>query len=79
LFSRFVRNGFSYKTSDGSVYFDIAAFEAANNHYARLEPWNRNDQELQADGDGSLAQKTTEKKIDADFVLWKSSKPGEPS
>ena len=72
-------NGFAYTTSDGSVYFDIDAFEAAQNHYARLEPWNRNNADLLADGEGSLAKKTSEKKSDADFALWKSSKPGEPS
>ena len=72
-------NGFAYVTSDGSVYFDIEAFEAAQNHYARLEPWNRNDTELQADGEGALSKKTHEKRSDADFALWKSSKPGEPS
>ena len=72
-------NGFAYPTSDGSVYFDIEAFEAANNHYARLEPWNRNDKDLQADGEGALTKKTSEKRSDADFALWKSSKPGEPS
>lgn len=72
-------NGFAYTTSDGSIYFDIAAFEEARNIYARLEPWNRNDKVLQADGEGSLAQKTSEKRSDADFAVWKSSKPGEPS
>lgn len=72
-------NGFAYVTSDGSIYFDIDAFEAAHNNYARLEPWNRNDKDLQADGEGSLTKKTTEKKSDADFAIWKSSKPGEPS
>lgn len=72
-------NGFAYTTSDGSIYFDIAAFEKAQNIYARLEPWNRNDKDLQADGEGSLAQKTSEKRSDADFAVWKSSKPGEPS
>ncbi|KAI9850305.1 MAG: hypothetical protein M1838_005865 [Thelocarpon superellum] len=71
--------GFAYATSDGSVYFDIQAFEAAGNTYARLEPWNRNDRELQADGEGSLTKKTSEKRSDADFALWKASKPGEPS
>jgi cysteinyl-tRNA synthetase len=76
---RLVEKGFAYTTSDGSVYFDISAFEKAGNSYARLEPWNRNDQDLQADGEGSLTQKTTEKKSNADFALWKSSKPGEPS
>ena len=73
------KNGFAYTTSDGSVYFDIGAFEEANNPYARLEPWNRNDTELQADGEGALTKKTSEKRSDADFALWKSSKPGEPS
>ncbi|KAL9047407.1 MAG: hypothetical protein Q9206_006811 [Seirophora lacunosa] len=73
------KNGFAYQTSDGSVYFDIEAFEAANNNYARLEPWNRNDKDLQADGEGALTKKTSEKRSDADFALWKSSKPGEPS
>ena len=73
------QNGFAYATTDGSVYFDIGAFEATNNYYARLEPWNRNDTDLQADGEGALSKKSTEKKSDADFALWKSSKPGEPS
>ncbi|KAL8742645.1 MAG: hypothetical protein Q9190_004902 [Brigantiaea leucoxantha] len=72
-------NGFAYRTSDGSVYFDIQAFEAARNNYARLEPWNRNDRDLQADGEGALTKKSSEKRSDADFALWKSSKPGEPS
>ena len=72
-------NGFAYTTSDGSVYFDIEAFEAANNTYARLEPWNRDNKALQADGEGSLTKKTSEKRSDSDFALWKASKPGEPS
>ncbi|MCJ1398849.1 hypothetical protein MMC11_002050 [Xylographa trunciseda] len=72
-------NGFAYATSDGSVYFDIKAFEAAQNHYARLEPWNRNDFDLLADGEGALTKETSEKRSKPDFALWKSSKPGEPS
>jgi cysteinyl-tRNA synthetase len=77
---RIVNKGFAYTTPDGSVYFDIKAFEAAGHNYARLEPWNRNDKELLADGEGSLTKKLgVEKRSDADFALWKSSKPGEPS
>src|SRR5690242_226873 len=79
--NKIVNNGFAYKTSDGSVYFDIDNFEKIpGNHYARLEPWNRGDKGLQADGEGALSQtKTSEKRSEADFALWKSSKPGEPA
>jgi cysteinyl-tRNA synthetase len=72
-------NGYTYTTSDGSVYFNIEAFEADRNHYAKLQPWNRNDADLRDDGEGSLSKGTSEKKSDADFAIWKSSKPGEPS
>jgi cysteinyl-tRNA synthetase len=78
---KIVDNGFAYSTSDGSVYFDIEGFEKVpGNHYARLEPWNRGDKSLQADGEGALSQqKTSEKRSESDFALWKSSKPGEPA
>jgi cysteinyl-tRNA synthetase len=76
---KIVAKGFAYPTSDGSVYFDISNFEKAGNPYARLEPWNRGDTDLQADGEGALSKKTTEKKSDSDFALWKGSKAGEPA
>ncbi|KAF2095940.1 cysteinyl-tRNA synthetase [Rhizodiscina lignyota] len=66
------------KEGSRSVYFDISTFEKGGNAYARLEPWNRNDQALVADGEGSLSKNTGEKRSDADFALWKSSKEGEP-
>lgn len=75
---KIVKNKFGYVTSDGSVYFDINSFESSGIPYARLEPWNRNDANLLADGEGSLARKSNEKRSDADFALWKASKPGEP-
>ena len=72
-------NGFGYE-NEGSVYYDTGAWEKSGGHYARLEPWSRNDTELQADGEGSLSTKKTGfKHSGADFALWKASKPGEPS
>ncbi|KAI9744022.1 MAG: hypothetical protein M1818_002756 [Claussenomyces sp. TS43310] len=76
---KIISNGFGYATPDGSVYFDINAFEKAGHFYARLEPWNRNDKNLQADGEGALSKATSVKRNDSDFALWKASKPGEPS
>lgn len=76
-----MKNRFAYATEDGSVYFDIKAFEAAHpgNNYARLEPWNKGDTSLQAEGEGALSSRSGGKRSDADFALWKASKPGEPS
>lgn len=76
---RIVKNKFGYVTADGSVYFDINAFEAAGHPYARLQPWSRSDNKLAAEGEGALTSKTAEKRGASDFALWKSSKPGEPS
>ncbi|KAF2734332.1 hypothetical protein EJ04DRAFT_493667 [Polyplosphaeria fusca] len=77
---KIIEHGYGYKTSDSSVYFDISAFErVSGNHYARLEPWNRNDKSLQADGEGALTKQTSEKRNEADFALWKSARPGEPA
>ena len=77
--SKIQANGYAYKTSDGSVYFDIGAFERDGNSYPRLEPSSRNDAGLQADGEGSLTNQTSEKRSLSDFALWKASKAGEPS
>ncbi|KAL4787839.1 tRNA synthetases class I (C) catalytic domain-containing protein [Aspergillus varians] len=76
---RIVENKFGYVSADGSVYFDINAFEEAGFPYARLEPWSRSDNKLLAEGEGALTNKSTEKRSKSDFALWKSSKPGEPS
>lgn len=71
-------NGFAYE-HEGSVYYDTQAWETSGGVYARLEPWNRNDKDLQADGEGALSNtKTSFKKSAADFALWKASKSGEP-
>ncbi|TKA83564.1 hypothetical protein B0A55_00379 [Friedmanniomyces simplex] len=73
------QNGFAY-ANEGSVYYDTHSWESTGGVYARLEPWNRNDKELQQDGEGSLSTKKTGfKRSGADFALWKASKEGEPS
>lgn len=92
---RLVEKGLAYQTQNGSVYFDIQAYETTGHHYAKLEPWNKGDATLLADGEGSLSthpgESSTpntaptsnvfvkEKKSSNDFALWKSSKSGEPS
>ncbi|KAI1084223.1 tRNA synthetases class I (C) catalytic domain-containing protein [Whalleya microplaca] len=72
-----VEKGFAYE-AEGSVYFDIAAFEKAGNNYARLRPDSRNDKALQEEGEGSLSKNLGGKRGAGDFALWKKSKPGEP-
>ena len=74
---RVVEKGFAYE-ANGSVYFDISAFEKAGNTYARLRPESKNDKALQEEGEGSLSKGLEGKKRSGDFALWKKSKPGEP-
>lgn len=76
-----VASGFGYAAPDGSVYFDVDAFERAGHSYARLEPWSKNDRALQADGEGALSPKgeASAKRSENHFALWKASKPGEPA
>jgi len=73
-----VEKGFAYE-AEGSVYFDIAAFEKSpGNKYARLRPESRNDKSLQEEGEGSLSKGLGGKRSPGDFALWKKSKAGEP-
>ncbi len=63
-----VDKGVAYE-SDGDVYFDVAKFP----EYGKLS--NRSVEQMLGEG-GSMAQR---KHSAADFALWKSAKPGEPS
>lgn len=74
---RLVDKGFAYE-AEGSVYFDIGAFEKAGNTYARLRPESKNDKGLQEEGEGSLSKNLGGKRGPGDFALWKRSKAGEP-
>lgn len=90
---KLVQKGFAYPTANGSVYFDIGRYESTGHHYAKLQPWNRGNEGLIADGEGALTEEAStlpntsenkpslpkEKKSKHDFALWKSSKEGEPS
>ena len=78
---RIIGNGYAYPTTDGSVYFDTAKFDSAENHdYAKCQPWNKGQLDLILDGEGSLSDFSVKngKKSPNDFALWKASKPGEP-
>eukprot|EP00658_Telonema_sp_P-2_P015885 TRINITY_DN16136_c0_g1_i9.p1 TRINITY_DN16136_c0_g1~~TRINITY_DN16136_c0_g1_i9.p1 ORF type:complete len:766 (+),score=243.74 TRINITY_DN16136_c0_g1_i9:62-2359(+) len=67
-------NGFGYE-SEGSVYFDTAAFMRSGHDYCKLVP--QPSAEALAEGEGALVAEG-KRKSDRDFALWKNSKPGEP-
>ncbi len=63
-----IAKGFAYE-SEGDVYFDVTQ----DHDYGKLS--NRSTEEMQGEG-GSMAER---KHNAADFALWKTAKPGEPS
>ncbi|HYO24033.1 MAG TPA: cysteine--tRNA ligase [Lacipirellulaceae bacterium] len=68
IIERLIERGFAYE-SGGDVYFDVAR----DADYGKLS--NRTLDAVQGDGGGGADRK----RHAADFALWKSAKPGEPS
>jgi cysteinyl-tRNA synthetase len=68
LTSTLIDKGFAYQ-SEGDVYFDVAR----DPQYGKLS--NRDVTSMLGEG-GEMAER---KRSPADFALWKSAKPGEPS
>ena len=81
---RIIGRGFAY-SSNGSVYFDTAAYTASKRHtYGKLVPENVGNTEALAEGEGVLSAPPcsvgiSDKRDVNDFVLWKRSKEGEPT
>lgn len=86
---KIIQNGYAYflfifllkffrYVSNNSVYFDTIKFSSFYN-YAKLVPEAVGDLSQLFSGEGELSLfDKDEKKCPRDFVLWKSSKPGEP-
>ena len=69
MVERLVEDGFAYSI-DGDVYFEVSKDE----NYGKLS--GRRTEEMQA---GARLEVDERKRDPADFALWKSAKPGEPS
>jgi len=71
---KIIEEGFAYE-SNGSVYFTVDKFDQNENHYyAKLVPEAVGNREALAEGEGSLAAASSEKRSESDFALWKNSK-----
>jgi cysteinyl-tRNA synthetase len=71
LVEEILENGFAYE-ANGSVYFDVAAYQAAGGNYGKLS--GRVVEELLANTRDTL-EGQEEKRAPADFALWKKASP----
>ena len=65
-----IDGGFAYQVGQGDVYFNVSKF----NRYGTLSGKKQEDLRL-----GERVDINQDKRDPADFVLWKSARPGEPS
>ncbi len=65
-----IERGFAYQAENGDVYFEVSKFD----NYGDLS--GKKLEELRS---GERVDIDEDKRDPADFVLWKSAKPGEPS
>ena len=69
MVERLIESGAAYRGTNGDVYYDVSAFPA----YGALS-----DQRIEDLRSGARVEIDEAKDDPLDFVLWKSSKPGEP-
>ncbi|OCH15215.1 cysteine--tRNA ligase [Aliivibrio sp. 1S128] len=72
LVERLIERGFAYVASNGDVMFEVKKYD----EYGRL---SRQDLEQLQAGSRITIEEASVKRSGMDFVLWKMSKPGEPT
>ena len=73
LIEEMIERGLAYE-SDGEVLFDVGAYDKGSGRYSQLSGRSLDDMIA-----GARVEVAANKRHPADFVLWKPSKPGEPS
>ncbi|MGC9403828.1 cysteine--tRNA ligase [Vibrio genomosp. F10] len=72
LVEKLIERGFAYVASNGDVMFEVKKYD----EYGRL---SRQDLDQLQAGSRVTLEETSVKRSGMDFVLWKMSKPGEPT
>ncbi len=70
MIEKLIAKGYAYAANNGDVYYDVSKFDG----YGKLS--GKNPEDLRA---GERVAVDEAKDDPLDFVLWKASKPGEPS